>query len=98
MFAGLQPGFGRSNRVLDRSAAGVPNLGLAPSLTFATETVIRPEPDELCGFLNPRAAKLCSQIRKVNVARLLVGDIDADVAAGFAGAVVVRDGSTASFG
>src|SRR5207302_4030569 len=79
------------NRRLDRFGAGIPNLRLAAPLSFAAHAVVRAKPDQLCSSSNALAAKLRSEVRKINIARMLISLIDADVAARFAAAIVVSD-------
>src|SRR5438045_2978594 len=96
MRAGFQPRLCWGNRVLNCLAAGVPNLRFAPPLALAADTVIRTEADQFRSVANLHPTQLSSHIRKINVARVLIGGIDADIAAGFAGAVVVGNRAAAS--
>src|SRR5260370_39078081 len=96
MLACLQPGFSRGDRVLYGLAAGVPDLWLAPALTFAAQTVISTQTEKLGGIAYALAAQLRAQEREVDVAGFLISDIDANVAARFARAVVIGNRSTAA--
>src|SRR5437879_13881992 len=91
MRPGFQPRLRRGNRVLDCFAAGVPNLRLAPALALTADTVVRAQSHQLGSVANLHAAQLSSQVRKIDIARMLIGRIDSDVAARFASAIVISD-------
>src|SRR5438132_5650329 len=92
MLAGLQPGFCRRHRILDRVAAGIPNFRFAPPLAFAADAVIGAEAHQLGCVANPFTAQLRSHVRKINITRMLIGLINADVSTGFAPSVVISNG------
>ena len=96
--ARFQPGLSRGQRILNRLTTRIPNFGFASSLAFTTHAVIRAEAEQLRRVANLCTAKLRSEIREIDVARMLVSLIDAYVAARLAAAVVVRDRLAATRG
>src|SRR6266481_9959565 len=96
MRACLQPGLGGRNRTLDGVATRIPNLRLAPALAFAGKTVVSAEAEELRCIADLLSAQLRAHIGKIDVARLLICDIDSDVAARFTTAVIIGDRSAAA--
>src|SRR2546430_10356130 len=91
MWPGFQPGLGRGSRFWNCFGAGVPDFGFAPPLALAADTVVRAQAHQPGSVVNLHAAQLSSQVRKIDVARMLIGRIDSDVAARFAAAIVVSD-------
>src|SRR5437868_14145623 len=91
MRPGFQPGLRRSNGILNCFGAGVPDFRFTPPLALAADTVVRAQTHQLGSVANLHAAQLSSKVRKIDVARMLIGRIDSDVAARFAAAIIVRD-------
>ena len=97
MLAGLEPRLSRRKRILDGAGARIPNLRLAPALALAAQAVISADSQKLRGVANLFAAQLRSHVGKIDVAGVLVSSINPYVAASFASAVIVSDGSATAF-
>src|SRR5216684_651309 len=91
MRACFQPGLGWRNCTLDGVATRIPDLRLAPALAFAGKTVVSAKAEELRCIADLLSAQLRAHIRKIDVARLLICDIDSDVAARFAPPFIIGD-------
>ena len=72
-------------------AAGVPNLGFAATLGFAAHCVVSAKANQFRGVANLLATELRGEVREIDIARMLVRLIDADVATRFTRSVVVGD-------
>ena len=98
MLAGLEPGLSGSNCFLDGRATGVPNLGFATALPLAADAVISTQAQQYCRIVNFFSAKLRSHIRKIDIARFLISNINPYVAACLTTAVIIGDRSAAARG
>src|SRR6267154_2755646 len=91
----FQPRLSRGNSVLNCLAAGVPNFRFAAALALAADAVVSAKTNQFGSVANLHTTQLGSEIREIDVARMLIGRVDADIAARFATAVIVGDRAAA---